>query len=406
MEKVVDPETEEVEERKSTQEDPVTIFPTSASAPVNVERSPAGDQGSFSFDVENSPIHPDETLGDYYYYYRSYSKKKASEIHTPVWNLKKGDTFSDWRVCHDWLQGTFLPGEIQFQEGRLDEQTYQAYLEEAATYTSTTHRIVREWRSMHKEWAAFEASKKKAVEDEAQAALLRAKLKADRAKFENDQKNWREICEKDNNEKIGLRNIIKNLKAEAEAARDEARSHRERSEQREVQIGATLALKEKEIGELTSLLSEKEQLKAEVESDKKYLQLERVKRAKTSRRLSETEEKLENSEIAKVANSVLNADELDETVAHLLFAAQNDGYAQGYVECSHHVVNALKVNWDTRRSTTHGVDTEAALAAMKTQFNTLQLPVMDLVIVALQSEDFVTQLREIFPERNDDDDLA
>ncbi|KAJ0694958.1 hypothetical protein HanPI659440_Chr15g0614701 [Helianthus annuus] len=132
---------------KSAQEDPVTIFPTSASAPVNVERSPAGDQGSFSYDAENSPIRPDETPGDYYY--RTYSEKKASEIHTPVWNLKKWDTFSDWRVCHDWLQGTFPPGEIQFQEGRLHEQTYHAYLEEAATYSATTHRIVREWRSMH-----------------------------------------------------------------------------------------------------------------------------------------------------------------------------------------------------------------------------------------------------------------
>ncbi|MFS7986884.1 hypothetical protein Hanom_Chr11g01015501 [Helianthus anomalus] len=41
---------------------------------------------------------------------------------------------------------------------------------------------------MHKEWAAFEASKKKAVEDEARAALLKAKLESDRAKFESDQK--------------------------------------------------------------------------------------------------------------------------------------------------------------------------------------------------------------------------
>ncbi|KAJ0753077.1 hypothetical protein HanPI659440_Chr09g0331701 [Helianthus annuus] len=321
----------------------MTIFPTSASAPVNVERSPAGDQGSFSYDVENSPIRLEETPGDYYY--RTYSEKKASEIHTPVWNLKKGDTFSDWRVCRDWLQGTFPPEEIQFQEGRLHEQTYHAYLEEAATYTSTTYRIVREWRSMHKEWAAFEASKKKAAEDEARAALLRAKLVADRAKFERDQiteewsvaswkrkaeaeaallseerKCWRDICRKDNHEKMGLRNVINNLKAEveklkkqdaeieklkqekayAEAARDEACSHRERSEQREVRTCATLALKDKEIDELTSLLSEQEQIKAELESVKKDLQLERVEKAETSRRLVDTEEKLKSSETAWV----------------------------------------------------------------------------------------------------------
>ncbi|MFS7905959.1 hypothetical protein Hanom_Chr01g00053801 [Helianthus anomalus] len=140
--------TRDSEKEKSAQEDPVTIFPTSASAPLDIERSPTCDQGSFSYDAENTPIHPEETPGDYFY--RTYSEKKASEIHTPVWNLKKGDTFSDWL----------------FQDGHPHEQIYHAYLEEAATYTSTTHRIVREWHSMHKEWAAFEASKKKAAEDE------------------------------------------------------------------------------------------------------------------------------------------------------------------------------------------------------------------------------------------------
>ncbi|MFS7894259.1 hypothetical protein Hanom_Chr00s001470g01682601 [Helianthus anomalus] len=86
-----------------------------------------------------------------------------------------------------------------------------------------------------------------------------------------------------------------------------------------------------------------------------------------------------------VAESVRNSEELDKMVAHLLVAARNDGYAQGYAECSHHVVNALK-----------------------TRFNTLQLPIMDLINVALHSEEFMTRLREIFPdmEEGEDKDLA
>ncbi|MFS7948105.1 hypothetical protein Hanom_Chr06g00556071 [Helianthus anomalus] len=87
--------------------------------------------------------------------------------------------------------------------------------------------------------------------------------------------------------------------------------------------------------------------------------------------------------IASVAESVLNSEELDKTVAHLLVAMRNDGYAHGYAECSHHVVNDLKVDWDTSKSGTHGVITEAALTAAKTQINNLQLPVMDLITVAL-----------------------
>ncbi|KAJ0510650.1 hypothetical protein HanIR_Chr11g0543181 [Helianthus annuus] len=222
----------EPEKGKSVHEDPMITIPTSAatSAPVHVERSPVGDHGFFAHDEENSPICLKETSGDYSY--RSYPEKKASEIHAPVWKLKKGNTFSNWQVCRAWLQGTFPPGEVKFQEERSHDQSYHAYLEEAASYTSTTHCIVREWRSMHKEWAAFEASKKKVSEEEARVALLRAKLEADRAKLSvqkteewsatgwrtkaeaetallsEERKRWREICGKDNNKKMGLRNVI------------------------------------------------------------------------------------------------------------------------------------------------------------------------------------------------------
>ncbi|KAF5822882.1 hypothetical protein HanRHA438_Chr01g0032761 [Helianthus annuus] len=98
-EKVVEPETADVnvarpkspevvacdpKKGKSAHEDPVVTIPTSvsASAPVNIERSPVGDQGSFAHDEENSSIRPEETPEDYYY--RTYSEKKASEIHAPV----------------------------------------------------------------------------------------------------------------------------------------------------------------------------------------------------------------------------------------------------------------------------------------------------------------------------------
>ncbi|MFS7907009.1 hypothetical protein Hanom_Chr01g00065911 [Helianthus anomalus] len=76
-------------------------------------------------------------------------------------------------------------------------------------------------------------------------------------------------------------------------------------------------------------------------------------------------------------------------VARLVVATRNDGYAQGYAECSHHVVSALKVDWDTSRAATHGVNSG--------------LPVMDLINVVLQSEDHVAQLKEIFPDDEDED---
>ncbi|KAF5814412.1 hypothetical protein HanRHA438_Chr03g0121751 [Helianthus annuus] len=95
--------TRDPEKEKYAQDIPVATSPSVAcgSVPVNIEKIPAEDQGSFSHADKNSPIRPDETLGDYYY--RTYSEKDASEIHAPVWNLKKDDTFSDWHVCRDWL---------------------------------------------------------------------------------------------------------------------------------------------------------------------------------------------------------------------------------------------------------------------------------------------------------------
>ncbi|MFS7985911.1 hypothetical protein Hanom_Chr11g01004231 [Helianthus anomalus] len=89
---------------------------------------------------------------------------------------------------------------------------------------------------------------------------------------------------------------------------------------------------------------------------------------------------MKHRRIISVANSVLNSNELDQTVAHLLVTV---------------------LNWDTSRTATHGVDTESAHVAAKTEYNNLHLPVMDLVTIALQADDFVAQLKEAFPDEGD-----
>ncbi|MFS7919123.1 hypothetical protein Hanom_Chr03g00209151 [Helianthus anomalus] len=223
---------------------------------------------------------------------------------------------------------------------------------------------------MHREWDAFEVSKKEAVEEKAKVAMLRAKLEADQTKFESEQKTeecsavgWKRKAKAEHRslrpDMNNLKAEIKRLKkenAEAESARDEAQSHREQIEQREVQTCATLALKNKEIEELTSLLTGQEQTKPELESAKKDLQLERVEKDEVARRLAKTEEKLESSETARataerlVVNSILNSIDLDQTVANLMVAARNDGYTQGYAECTQHVTDALRVEGDNSRS--------------------------------------------------------
>ncbi|MFS7930002.1 hypothetical protein Hanom_Chr04g00339041 [Helianthus anomalus] len=60
--------TQDSEKGKFAQEIPVTTSPSMASGFMleNIEKVPAVDQGSFSDADKNSPIRPDETLGDYY----------------------------------------------------------------------------------------------------------------------------------------------------------------------------------------------------------------------------------------------------------------------------------------------------------------------------------------------------
>ncbi|KAJ0813854.1 hypothetical protein HanPSC8_Chr17g0778491 [Helianthus annuus] len=81
---------------------------------------------------------------------------------------------------------------------------------------------------------------------------------------------------------------------------------------------------------------------------------------------------------------------------------RKDGYAQGYAECSQHVNSALKVDWDVTKSATLGVDTNAVFSAFQTELDNLQLPVMDLINVALQYDDHVAQLKEIFLDDGED----
>ncbi|KAM0027684.1 hypothetical protein Hdeb2414_s0019g00543041 [Helianthus debilis subsp. tardiflorus] len=111
---------------------------------------------------------------------------------------------------------------------------------------------------------------------------------------------------------------------------------------------------------------------------------------------------LKHCGIISVANSVLNSNGLDQMVARLLITTRNDGYAQGYTECTQYVTNVLKVDWDTSKSATYEVDTEASHAAAKAEYNTLHLPVMNLVTAALQSDNFVVQLKEVFLDEEDD----
>ncbi|MFS7927579.1 hypothetical protein Hanom_Chr04g00310821 [Helianthus anomalus] len=95
-----------------------------------------------------------------------------------------------------------------------------------------------------------------------------------------------------------------------------------------------------------------------------------------------------------IANSILNASEMDTTVVALIDASRAVGHRGGYPECAHHVEETFGQKFDTSHcSMTDQAD--ALLAPAEEVYNHLSLPVMDLVTEALKHNDWCARLKAI-----------
>ncbi|KAF5763372.1 hypothetical protein HanXRQr2_Chr15g0679461 [Helianthus annuus] len=98
--------------------------------------------------------------------------------------------------------------------------------------------------------------------------------------------------------------------------------------------------------------------------------------------------------VVLMANSILNASELDAAVAALIDASRAVGHRAGYLECAQHVVEALGQEFDVSHcSVTDQVD--AALARAEGVYDQLSLHVTDLVAQALKHDDWCQRLKTI-----------
>ena len=96
----------------------------------------------------------------------------------------------------------------------------------------------------------------------------------------------------------------------------------------------------------------------------------------------------------KVANSILNAGELDRAVAALTDAARAVGHRGGYLECASHVEQVLGQEFDVSHcSVTERAD--AALAHAENSYDNLTLPIMDLVVESLKKDDWCQRLKAV-----------
>ncbi|KAJ0455186.1 hypothetical protein HanIR_Chr15g0748351 [Helianthus annuus] len=95
-----------------------------------------------------------------------------------------------------------------------------------------------------------------------------------------------------------------------------------------------------------------------------------------------------------MANSILNAGELDGAVAALIDASRAVGHRGGYLECAQHVEEVFGQEFDTSHcSVTNEADAE--LARAENAYDYLSLPVMDLVAKALEHDDWCQRLKAI-----------
>ncbi|MFS8033811.1 hypothetical protein Hanom_Chr17g01573951 [Helianthus anomalus] len=98
--------------------------------------------------------------------------------------------------------------------------------------------------------------------------------------------------------------------------------------------------------------------------------------------------------VVLMANSILNASELDGVVATLIDASRAVGYRGGYLECAQYVEEMLGQEFDiSHYSVTDQAN--AALACVEKVYDHLSLPVMDFVTEALRHDDWCQWLKTI-----------
>ncbi|KAM0025385.1 hypothetical protein Hdeb2414_s0021g00574001 [Helianthus debilis subsp. tardiflorus] len=275
------------------------------------------------------------------------------------------------------------------------------------------------------EKAKFEADRKA---EEWGREGLKNKLQNAEQQLAKEKAEFKRICERDNERAFAARNKIVDLEAkiaELTTKVEDAQVEKAAKQQMEVELAETkvqlsskdrdLQAKDVEIAELKRRLNEQinkcESLEIDLESEKVKAATAEEARAVSTAALnvaqtnySETQgivdtlvseaEWMRTRGVVLVANSILNAGELDRAVAALTDVARAVGHRGGYLECANHVEQMLGQEFDVSHcSVTEQAD--AALARAENSYDNLTLPVMDLVVEALKKDDWCQRLKTI-----------
>ncbi|XP_022011137.1 uncharacterized protein LOC110910556 [Helianthus annuus] len=311
--------------------------------------------------IPQSSIGPTDTVGDIYY--KTYTEEARDNApHRAPWGLKQKDTFL----------------EVNRQRAQTHDALYHAYVVGEANTHAANHQIVREWRTMVRERAEWEKYHERLLKQVKEYEKAKAAIAEEKAKFEADKKSeewgreglrgklrtaedllakeraeWKKICEKNNPRMYAARSKITDLEAQVTELKgkvEDVQSDREHVEaELKAQVSSKdkdLAAKDVEIAELKCRLQEQTDKSESLEID---LEAKRVKaataeeakqKAKEARDISTSAlnvaqnnyseaqgvvdtlvaeaEWMRGRGVVLMANSILNAGELDGAVASLI----------------------------------------------------------------------------------------
>ncbi|KAJ0716528.1 hypothetical protein HanPI659440_Chr13g0513731 [Helianthus annuus] len=352
--------------------------------------------------------------------------ERGDAPHQAPWSLKQKDTFQEFGPCRDWFLNSFTPGEVNRQRAKTHEMLYRTYVLGEANARAANHQIVREWRTMVRERADWEGyrewmlkritdfEKSKAAFDEEKAKFdadkkaeewgregLKNKLQAAEQQLAKEKAEFKRICEKDNERAFTARNKIVELEAkiaELTARVEDAQVAQVAKQQIEVELADTkmqlsskdkdLHAKDVEIVELKRRLNEQidrcESLEIDLEAERVKAATAEEARAVSAAALNVAQTNYSEAQgivdtlvseaewmrgrgVVLVANSILNAGELDRAVAALTDVARGRLSRRANVE----------------------------LTRAESAYDNLSLPVIDLVVEALKRDDWCQRLKAI-----------
>ncbi|KAF5789078.1 hypothetical protein HanRHA438_Chr09g0377711 [Helianthus annuus] len=103
---------------------------------------------------------------------------------------------------------------------------------------------------------------------------------------------------------------------------------------------------------------------------------------------------MRNRGVPAIANSILNAIELDTAIAAMIDASRAAGHGGGYLECAQHVEEVFGQQFDTHHCSVTD-QANSMLSRTEEVYDHLSLPVMELVTDALKHDDWCTWLKSI-----------